>query len=91
MIFGDAKIEDMNQAAQAAAAERFRAPESAAAAAPAATAAVEDDEEVDATGIEESDIALVLQQAEGCTRAQAIKALRNNGGEAVDAIMELTM
>ena len=50
----------------------------------------EDDEEVDATGVEAKDIELVMQQA-GCTRAKAIAALKTNGNDIVNAIMELTI
>jgi nascent polypeptide-associated complex subunit alpha len=48
-----------------------------------------DDEEVDDTGLAAKDIELVVSQA-GVTRAKAVKALRNNAGDIVSAIMELT-
>lgn len=50
----------------------------------------DDDEEVDDTGLEEKDIELVKTQA-GVGRNRAIKALRNNNNDIVNAIMELTM
>ena len=52
----------------------------------------EDDEnvEVSTEGVEEKDIELVMQQA-GVTKTKAIKALKNNGNDIVNAIMELTM
>ena len=50
----------------------------------------DDDAEVDATGVEDKDIDLVIQQA-NCNRNKAIKALKKNNGDIVNAIMELTM
>ncbi|XP_055381720.1 nascent polypeptide-associated complex subunit alpha [Condylostylus longicornis] len=97
IIFGEAKIEDLSQQAQVAAAEKFKAPESAAGAtdtigttSSVAPIAEEDEEEVDETGVDEKDIELVITQA-NTTRAKAIKALRNNNNDIVNAIMELTM
>lgn len=97
IIFGEAKIEDLSQQAQVAAAEKFKAPESASGAtdtigttSSVAPIAEEDEEEVDETGVDEKDIELVITQA-NTTRAKAIKALRNNNNDIVNAIMELTM
>ena len=104
VIFGEAKIEDLSAQAQSQAAEQFRAPTDAAnagmpsgGAAPAAAAAPEaddgddgDDEEVDESGVEAKDIDLVVSQA-NVSRAKAVKALRANDGDIVNAIMELTM
>jgi nascent polypeptide-associated complex subunit alpha len=98
IIFGEAKIEDLSAQAQSAAAEQFRAPEAALGgdtAEPAAKAEVEeadddDDEEVDDSGVEPKDIELVMSQA-AVSRAKAIKALKANDGDIVNAIMELTM
>lgn len=42
------------------------------------------------TGVDAKDIELVVSQA-GCTRGQAVKALKNNDCDIVNAIMELTM
>ncbi|CEG84644.1 Putative Nascent polypeptide-associated complex alpha subunit Egd2 [Rhizopus microsporus] len=50
----------------------------------------EEEEEVDAEGVEEKDIELVINQA-NVSRAKAIKALKNNDNDVVNAIMELTM
>jgi len=47
-------------------------------------------ETVDEAGIEAKDIELVMSQA-NVTRPQAVKALRNQKGDIVNAIMELTM
>lgn len=57
---------------------------------PAAAAAEEEEEEVDASGVEDKDIDLVMAQT-SATRAQAIKALKNNDNDIVNAIMELSM
>lgn len=97
IIFGEAKIEDLSQQAQVAAAEKFKAPEATPAAGEAAGAttsvapiAEEDEEEVDDTGLNEKDIELVMQNAQ-VPRAKAIRALKENGYDVVNAIMELTM
>ena len=42
------------------------------------------------TGFDAKDIELVVSQA-GCSRGQAVKALKNNDSDIVNAIMELTM
>lgn len=93
IIFGEAKIEDLSAQAQSAAAEQFRTPDmSAMAAPPAATssaATTAADEDIDETGVDGKDIDLVISQA-SCTRAQAVTALKNNDGDIVNAIMELT-
>lgn len=46
-------------------------------------------EEIDETGVEAKDIELVISQA-GCSRAKAVKALKDNDGDLVNAIMSLT-
>ncbi|XP_052893137.1 nascent polypeptide-associated complex subunit alpha isoform X2 [Anopheles moucheti] len=97
IIFGEAKIEDLTQQAQVAAAEKFKAPEATPAAGEASSStnvvtpiAEEDEEEVDDTGIDDKDIDLVMSQA-NVKRAKAIRALKNNENDIVNAIMELTM
>jgi len=97
IVFGEAKIEDLSQQAQLAAAEKFKGPEpsagavdSAGANATVAPIAEEDEEEVDETGVDEKDIELVMSQA-NAPRARAIRALKNNNNDIVNAIMELTM
>lgn len=96
IVFGEAKIEDLSQQAQVQAAEKFKEPE------PVSTAVSDskveaagaeesdDDEEVDETGVEEKDIELVVQQS-NVSRKKAIKALKKNDNDIVNAIMELTM
>lgn len=102
IVFGEAKVEDLSHQAQLAAADKFKlnpaaqgqpgaagAPEAAKEEAkkPATIAEEEeDDEEVDATGIEEKDIDIVTAQA-NVSRKRAIKALRNNNMDIVNAIM----
>ncbi|XP_069688163.1 nascent polypeptide-associated complex subunit alpha isoform X2 [Periplaneta americana] len=97
IVFGEAKIEDLNQQAQVAAAEKFKAPEvSPAAEAGGSTTVVapiqeeSEEEDVDETGVEEKDVDLVMSQA-NVSRGKAIKALKNNQNDIVNAIMELTM
>eukprot|EP00794_Sanderia_malayensis_P003267 gene3267-3748_t len=94
IIFGEAKVEDLSQQAQMQAAEKFKAPESTVTQAENKPEQFEneesDSEEVDATGIEEKEIELVMQQA-NVSRNKAIKALKKNDNDIVNAIMELTM
>lgn len=100
VIFGEAKIEDLNAQASSAAAEQFRmqetmaslAGENRAGASKAVTAAEPEEEEegeVDESGVEPKDIELVMTQA-GVSRGKAVKALKAADGDIVSAIMELT-
>ena len=50
----------------------------------------EDDGDVDAEGVEDKDIELVMSQA-NVSRSKAVKVLKNNANDIVNAIMELTM
>merc|ERR1712196_106855 len=96
IIFGEAKIEDLSAQAQTAAAEQFKAPE--VVETPGLTKAadkptieeLDESGEVDETGVEPKDVDLVMSQA-GVSRAKAVKALKTNDGDIVNAIMELTM
>jgi nascent polypeptide-associated complex subunit alpha len=94
IVFGEAKVEDManaahqtqqmmKSAAAASAAVKDDAP-------PALVAVDEDDEEVDATGIEPKDIEIVMTQA-NVSRSKAVKALKASDNDIVNAIMDLTM
>ena len=47
------------------------------------------EETVDAEGVEPKDIELVMSQA-GCSKAKAVKALKENDNDLVNAIMSLT-
>merc|ERR1712100_6489 len=93
IIFGEAKIEDLSAQAQAAAAEQFKKPDmselSAASAAMPAAIADDDGDDVDESGVEESDIKLVMDQAQ-VSRGKAIKALKANKNDPVDAILALS-
>uniref|UniRef100_A0A7S1TCE8 NAC-A/B domain-containing protein n=1 Tax=Compsopogon caeruleus TaxID=31354 RepID=A0A7S1TCE8_9RHOD len=94
VIFGEAKIEDLSAMASANAVDRLSVPDFAMPKrepAETAEAAVEEDEdegEVDETGLDENDIALVMQQAV-VSRAKAVRALKASDGDIVNAIMEL--
>merc|ERR1712142_684766 len=99
IVFGEAKIEDLSQQAQMQAAEKFKAaevpaPNEMGASGTTGPSAIpeedEDDGEVDASGVEDKDIELVMSQA-NVSRSKAVKALKNNANDIVNAIMELTM
>lgn len=102
IVFGEAKIEDLSQKAQMAAAEKFKSPDAAMPVDPSALGAgaaagvpgrieeESDEEEADDEGVEAKDIELVMSQA-NVSRNKAIKALKNNNNDIVNAIMELTM
>jgi nascent polypeptide-associated complex subunit alpha len=90
IIFGEAKIEDIESEAAKDALRHFAPPTAAAAPAERAAAPAEEGgEEVDASGVDEKDIELVIAQA-GVSRGRAVTALKNSGGDIVAAIMELT-
>merc|ERR1711872_1169079 len=96
IVFGEAKIEDLNQQAQMAAAEKFRDKPTAGPGDMPSTVSQpiqeesEEEEEEDETGVEQKDIELVMSQA-NVSKPKAIRALKNNGNDIVNAIMELTM
>jgi len=99
IVFGEAKIEDLTQQAQMEAAQKFKAaevpqPTEMGASGTTGPAAIpeedEDDGEVDEAGVEDKDIDLVMSQA-NVSRSKAVKALKNNANDIVNAIMELTM
>ena len=99
IVFGEAKIEDLTQQAQMEAAQKFKAaevpqPTEMGATGTAGPAAIpeeeEEDGEVDSSGVEDKDIELVMSQA-NVSRSKAVKALKNNANDIVNAIMELTM
>jgi len=97
VVFGEAKIEDLSQQAQMAAAEKFKAPEIPSASDAQAATNLQntipeesDDEEVDVSGVEDKDIELVMSQA-NVSRTKAIKALKKTDNDIVNAIMDLTM
>jgi nascent polypeptide-associated complex subunit alpha len=96
VIFGEIAGDDMPMGAQeeatkaAASAVTSSGAKKADAKAVATTSAADDDEEVDAGDLGEKEIKLVMSQA-NVSRGKAIKALKNNKGDIVNTIMELTM
>jgi nascent polypeptide-associated complex subunit alpha len=106
IIFGEAKIEDLNAQAQASAAQQLAAQEAAQehaghehedilgkAKEPEAEkkeAEEDDGEEVDESGLEAKDIELVMAQA-NVSRKKAVKALRENDNDIVNSIMALSI
>ncbi|CAH8847730.1 unnamed protein product [Trichobilharzia szidati] len=105
IIFGEAKVEDISAQAQIAAAEKLRSQAMggtdlgtsgslskdvvSSVSKTAIAEESEDEEEPDATGLGEKDIELIMQQA-GVSRSKAIRALRENNNDMVNAIMSLT-
>lgn len=100
IVFGEAKIEDLSGAAAMQSAEQFKqgAPamgeedddevpelveDASAAAAPTSAVEVSADDEA---GVDAKDIALVMEQAQ-VGRPEAIKALKKNNNDIVNAIM----
>ncbi|KAL6037558.1 hypothetical protein STEG23_004877 [Scotinomys teguina] len=100
VVFGEAKIEDLSQQVHKAAAEKFKVPSESSALVPELAPGPrvrpeceeleEEDEEVEDAGLELRDIELVMAQA-NVSRAKAVRALRDNHSDIVNAIMELTM
>merc|ERR1712037_35787 len=99
IVFGEAKIEDLSQQAQMEAANKFRSaemmpqmPDMSAVTGPAPIPEEEEEEDdtVEAEGVEDKDVDLVMSQA-NVSRGKAVKALQNNANDIVNAIMELTM
>ncbi|OTA75457.1 hypothetical protein M434DRAFT_402659 [Hypoxylon sp. CO27-5] len=106
IVFGEAKIEDLNSAAQQAAAQSLATqggdhdhaghdhshgePSKAVEGAEDKKEDDDDDEEVDAEGLEDKDIELVMTQA-NVKRNKAIKALKENDNDIVNSIMALSV
>jgi len=100
IIFGEAKIEDLKEKEQLAAQQsrQERGPDMSSRqqssmpqySSSAPTASGHGEENVDESGVDPKDIELVTSQA-NCSRADAVRALRNNNSDIVNAIMELTM
>lgn len=104
-VFGEAKIEDLNSQAQLNAAQQAAASEhdhhdhaghdhshdhGKGKAVEEEKKEEEDDEEVDATGLEDKDIELVMTQA-NVSRNKAVKALKENDNDIVNSIMALSI
>jgi nascent polypeptide-associated complex subunit alpha len=96
VFFGEAKMEDWGSQALADTAKQFekavggQAEGAAAEEKKESKGAAEPEGEVDASGLEEKDIELVMSQA-SVSRAKAVTALKKTNGDIVNAIMELTM
>ena len=100
IIFGEAKIEDLKQKElrQQQQLQQQRQPSGDRQSQMAASqyaqqqqkSASAGDENVDDSGCDPADIDLVMSQA-NCSKADAVKALKNNDHDIVNAIMELTM
>jgi len=103
IVFGEAKMEDMNSQAQLSAAAQHLSSGAGAGSTTLETsdAGGEDDEEnipqleapeeeeegpIDETGVEPKDIALVMAQV-NCSRAKAVRVLKESGGDLINAIM----
>ncbi|KAF8061582.1 NAC domain-containing protein [Lyophyllum atratum] len=100
IVFGEAKIEDMNSQAQVSAAQQLASGGAGATSLEDSGAggdddddddlpeleAPEDDGPVDETGVEAKDIELVMAQV-NCSRAKAVRALKESGGDLINAIM----
>merc|ERR1711871_1541658 len=90
IVFGKAEIEDLSAQATSAAVEQFKAPSTDAVEdAPKTDDAGDDDGDEDAGALDENDIELVVKQA-GVSKAKAIKALKSNDNDVVNAIMALS-
>lgn len=93
VVFGEAKGDDSAAASQAAAAKQFQQAQQQAAAMATPTmppvAESAEEEDLDETGLEAKDIELVMSQA-GCSRAVAVKALKDNDSDVVNSIMSLS-
>ncbi|GAB5353912.1 hypothetical protein AAMO2058_000074900 [Amorphochlora amoebiformis] len=96
VIFGEAKIEDINSNAQQQAAEQFKNAEPTVPnfaenpAAPAESEPADEDEdaEVDDSGLDVDEINTIMSQT-GCSKTKAVSALKKKGN-IVDAILALT-
>merc|ERR1712192_120235 len=94
IVFGKAEIEDLSAQATSAAVEQFKAPGAGLDVgvddAPKIEAVEGDDDgDEDAGDLDEYDIELVVKQA-GVSKAKAIKALKQNDNDVVNAIMALS-
>lgn len=104
IVFGEARVEDPGFQAQMAAAQRMvqQASSQASTAGVSGMVSAEtdnqaeeqqeenDDEEVDASDLNESDIKIVMEQA-NVSRSTAIKSLKEHDNDVVNAIMDLSM
>eukprot|EP01064_Diplonema_japonicum_P009869 TRINITY_DN17297_c3_g1_i2.p1 TRINITY_DN17297_c3_g1~~TRINITY_DN17297_c3_g1_i2.p1 ORF type:complete len:184 (+),score=78.31 TRINITY_DN17297_c3_g1_i2:64-615(+) len=87
VIFGEAKMENINAEKEREAMKAFSAAAKAAQADQKEDAEEEEEGEIDASGLEEKDIELVMTQA-SVSRKKAVSALRSSNNDVVNAIME---
>ncbi|KAG4303199.1 hypothetical protein PCK1_000537 [Pneumocystis canis] len=100
IVFGQIKIEDMNSQAQLNAVQRLATtntqnPKSSSVTLRASHSQSliveeEDTENLDETGLQSKDIDLVMDQTK-VSRSKAVKALRDNNGDIVNAIMSIAI
>lgn len=100
IIFGEAKVEDLNQRAAANAAKQFSQTMNTATPAPEVVAdpaiekeeptTTEDKTVADEDGVNPNDVELVMAQAD-VSREKAVETLKKNQGDIVNTIMELTI
>lgn len=102
IVFGEAKMEDMNAQAQLSAAQQLAASGAGSTTSlensavgkggdnddevPELEGPEEDDGPVDETGVDPKDIELVIAQV-NCSRAKAVRVLKESGGDLINAIM----
>ncbi|KIK30955.1 hypothetical protein PISMIDRAFT_669898 [Pisolithus microcarpus 441] len=102
IVFGEAKFEDMNAQAQLSAAQHLSSSAAAAnnittLESSGSTVEADDDDipnleapdddgPIDDTGVDAKDVDLVMNQV-GCSRAKAIRVLKESGGDLINAIM----
>merc|ERR1712164_123858 len=90
VVFGKAEIEDLSAQATSAAVEQFKAPGAGLdVGGDEPKAVIDDADDEDAGDLDENDIELVVKQA-GVSKAKAIKALKQNDNDVVNAIMALS-
>ena len=84
VVFGTVRVDngETSNFLQQAAAQKFQAPEE-------TEAPAEEAEAVDETGLNPDDITFVIEQTK-CTRAAAVKALRDNDNDMINAVMSLS-
>ena len=90
IVFGEAKMEDPAFQAAAFANQQRQAASHSSGARATVQDVTEEDSSVDASGLEEKDIKIVMEQG-NVTRTKAIQTLRTNNGDIVNAIMELSL
>ncbi|EAR98331.2 NAC domain protein (macronuclear) [Tetrahymena thermophila SB210] len=90
IIFGEAKINDFAQNLAASEAEKFnsKAPTQAPKTETTAETTEEAEGDLDETGLDAESIKMVMEHGK-CTKAKAIKALRETEGDAVTAIIKV--